>query len=147
MVGMRIQFGNVNKIEKFVINLPKKIDRELSRTNKNFMVQVLKSAKNKAPVDTGSLKESIKLKPVRRGKNVKRWKIVVTSPYALFQEEGFTPHTFFAGGAFNSSKMQPMKKYYVSKWTPFLQPAINEQIKTFDKKLNRAMDRAINKGR
>lgn len=143
MAGMRIQIRNVNKVENFLINLPKKLDKELSKTNKSFMTHVYKSARRKAPEDTGSLKESIKLKPFKKGKNVKKWKIVVESPYALFQEEGFTPHSFFAGGAFNSSKMVPMKTYHVSKWTPFLKPALSEQIKTFGKKLNQAVSRAI----
>lgn len=143
MVGMRIQISNLKETETFLIKLPKKIDRELTKTNRLFMEHVRDSAKRKAPEDTGSLKESIKLLPMRRGKNVKKWKLVVDSPHALFQEEGFTPHSFFAGGTFNSSKMSPMRTYHVSKWTPFLKPAVEEQLKTFDKKLNQSVRRSL----
>jgi hypothetical protein len=143
MVIIKVQ--NVNEVERFLINLPKKIDKELTYTNSNFMNRVMKSAKNRAPVDTGSLRESIKLMPVRRGKDVKKWQLTVTSPYALFQEEGFTPHSFYAGGALNSKKMIPGRNYFVSKWTPFIRPALDQQIKTFPDKLNTAMGRAIKK--
>ena len=141
----KVQIHNVDEVETFLINLPKKIEKELSVTNQSFMSMVLEGAKIRAPVDTGGLKESIKLQPVRRGKNVKKWKIVVGSPHALFQEEGFTPHSFFAGETFNSSKLAPGTSYFVSKWTPFMKPALNEQLSTFTEKLNNAMGRAIKK--
>lgn len=138
-----IQIQNVEKVERFLIELPKRIDKELTRTNEFFIDWVVEGAKVRAPVDTGGLKESIKKMPVRRGKNVKQWKIVVGSPHALFQEEGFTPHSFFAGADFNSSYLSPGGVFFVSKWTPFLKPALREQLKTFDDKLNNAMRRAI----
>lgn len=140
---IKIQIGNVDEVETFLINLPKKIDRELTNTNTLFMDMVATGARNRAPVDTGSLRDSIMVLPVKKGKNVKKWKIKVDSPYALFQEEGFTPHAFFAGGAFNSSKMAPGTTYFVSKYTPFLKPALDEQLKTFNKKLNTSIGRAI----
>lgn len=145
MVVIKIQ--NVDEVERFMINLPKRIERELTRTNTAFMERVMKSAKDKAPVDTGSLKESIKLLPVRKGKNVKKWQLVVSSPYALFQEEGFTPHAFYANPSrgFKSTYLSSGFTFFVSKWTPFVKPAINEQIKTFPNKLNTAMRRAIKK--
>lgn len=138
-----VKIRNVNTVEKFIIELPKNIDKQLSRNNTKFMERVLYSAKRNAPVDTGSLKDSIKLMPIRKGKNVKKWQIVVNSPYGLFQEEGFTPHSFFAGGAFNSSKLSPGTTYFVSKYTPFMKPALDSQIKSLSNGLNVAMERAI----
>ena len=140
---MKIEIRNLDVVERFMIYLPKKLDIELSKTNTNFMEAVRDGAKARAPVDTGGLKESIRLLPIRRGKNVKKWKLVVDEPHALFQEEGFTPLRFFAGSTFNSSKLAPGKSYFVSKCTPFLKPAIENEIKTFDKKLNAAIGRAI----
>lgn len=142
---IKIQIHNVDEVETFLINLPKKIERELSATNQSFMSMVLEGARIRAPVDTGGLKESIKLEPVKRGKNVKKWKIVVGSPYALFQEEGFTPHSFFAGGTINTTQPSIGKTWYVSKWTPFMKPALQAQLSTFNEKLNNAMGRAIKK--
>lgn len=140
---MRIQIKNIDKVEKFMITLPKKLDIELSKCNTSFMENVRDGAKARAPVDTGSLKESIRLTPIRKGKKVKKWKLVVEAPYALFQEEGFAPHRFFAGGAFNSSKLAPGKSYFVSKWTPFVKPALDNELRTFNRKINKAIRRAI----
>lgn len=142
---IQIKITNINEVEKYLIKLPMKIDKELVNTNTILMSNILKSAKRRVPVDTGSLRESIRLLPIRKGKNVKKWQLIVSSPYALFQEEGFTPHSFFAGGSFNSSKLAPNRRYFVSKWTPFVRPAVEDNIKTFPDKLNIAMGRAIRK--
>ena len=138
----RFQVRNMNKVETFMNNLPKKLDKELTKTNLRFMELVQSTTKRLVPTDTGSLKEDIRLLPVRRGKNIKKWKLVVDSPYALFQEEGFKPHSFFASNI-NSSKLAPGKRYFVSKFTPFLKPAVRRSLKTFSKKLNNAVGRAI----
>lgn len=140
---MQIQIHNVDKVETFLVKLPKKIEKELTKSNERFMIRVRNGAKARAPVDTGSLKDSIKLEPVKKGKNIKKWKLVVGSPYGLFQEEGFTPHRFYAGGALNSSKLSPGRSYFVSKWTPFVKPAMENELRTFDKKINKAIRRAI----
>lgn len=142
---IKIKISNVDEVEKFLITLPKKIDKELTYANTSLMSNIYKSARRRAPVDTDSLRESIQLPPVKKGKTTKKWQLVVNSPYALFQEEGFTPHSFYASGAFNSSKLSPGRRYFVSKWTPFVKPAFNEQIKSFSDKLKNAMGRAIKK--
>ena len=133
---VRVNIRNVEKVEKFVRELPIKLDRELSQGNQLWMESLRKKVKLRAPVDTGDLRESIKLAPVRRGQNVKQWRLVVNSPYALFQEEGFTPHRFFAGTGFNSSKLAPNRSYFVKKWTPFVGPALSESLQKFDSMLN-----------
>lgn len=143
MAAVMFQIQNVNKVETFLRELPAKIDRNLTRTNSDFMKSVRVSARRRVPKDTGSLKEDIVLEPVRRGKNVKKWKLVVRNPYAAFQEHGFTPHRFFAGPNINSSKLAPGKTYFVKKWTPFIDPALRHNLKTFPSKLNNAMRRSI----
>lgn len=140
---MRIQINNANEMETFLISIPKRLDVALSKNNTRFMERVRHGARARAPVDTGSLKESIKLEPMRKGKNVKKWKLVVSSPYGLFQEEGFTPHRFYAGGAFNSSKLSPGHSYFVSKWTPFVKPAMDNELRTFGKKIDKSIRRVI----
>lgn len=138
-----LDIRNVNEVERFIIELPKHIKKELTHSNMNFMMDVMRGAKRRAPIDTGSLKAGIRMVPIKMSKNVKNFKLVSESPYSLFQEEGFRPHSFFAGGAFNSSKLSPGTSYFVSKYTPFMQPALDEQLKTFDKKLNIAMQKAL----
>lgn len=134
---------NLNKVEKFIRLLPKRLDKSLSKTNLRFMEAVEKDAKKFAPVDTGELKESIRLAPVRKGKNVKIWKIVVDAPHALFQETGFTPHFFFADETVNSSKLAPGKRYWVKKWTPFLEPALQKNLQLWKNHLNVAVNTAV----
>ena len=140
---MKVDMKELQEVHKFVRELPKKLDRSLTRTNTLFMKALRKSAKLRAPKDTGELKDSIKLLPMRRGKNIKKWKLVVDAPHAVFQEVGFTPHYFFAGKTFNSSKMAPNVKYFVSKWKPFVEPALQKQLVTFGSKLNNAIRRVI----
>ena len=140
---MKVNMRELNEVRKFVRKLPKKLDRKVTQTNTLFMKAIRKSARLRAPKDTGELRESIKLLPISKGKNVKKWRLVVDAPHAIFQETGFTPHYFFAGKTFNSSKMMPGVKYYVSKWTPFVEPALQKQLVEFDNKLNNAVNRAI----
>lgn len=140
---IRINIKELNKTRRFVRELPKKLDREITRTNTFFMKAVRKSAKLRAPKDTGELKDSIRLLPIRKGKNIKKWKLVVDAPHAIFQEVGFTPHVFFAGKTFNSAKMMPGRKYYVSKWKPFIEPALQKQLSKFDNRLSRAVGRVV----
>jgi len=135
----RIDIKGDKKVNKLLFELPKKLDRSLSRTNLAFMKSVRKSAKLRAPRDTGSLAEDIKLSPVRIGKNVKIWKITVDNPAAAPQEFGFKPH--FAP-IFNSSKM-PQGVYFIKKNTPFLKPALESNLSKFSQKLNNAVGRAI----
>lgn len=142
---IKVEFKNVDVVEKFIISLPKKIRKELYRNNSRFMLKVKDGAKRRAPVDTGSLKESITLLPVRKGKKVNKWKLAVNSPYGLFQEAGFTPHSFFAGEGFNSSKLAPGSSYFVSKWTPFVKPSLDAEIKFFMDSIDKSMKRSFRK--
>ena len=128
-MAARIQFKGLNETVKFMAELPKKLDKELSKTNTEFMTNVKNDAKKLAPRDTGELKESIKLDPVRKGSNVKKWKLVVHAFHGIHQEEGFEPHFAFVR---NSSKMAP-GRYFVRKNTPFMKPALE---RNFNKYLN-----------
>lgn len=135
----------LNQITKFITNLDKKVITRISKSNEDFMRRVKKGAKNRAPIDTGALKDSIKLLPVRKGKNVKIWKLVAGNntgaEHAIFQEEGFRPHR---APIFNSSKLSP-GVYMVSKFTPFIKPAVESQLNKFSQKLGEAVIKAIKK--
>ena len=134
-----VQQFTIGQYIRYLKDLPKNIENNLSITNETFMRRVKKSAKLRAPRDTASLAEDIKMAPKRQGKNVKIWKIIVDNPAAAPQEFGFTPH--FAP-ILNSSKMKP-GIYFVRKNTPFLIPAIENQLSNFPKQLNESAGRAI----
>lgn len=138
---VRIQFKGLKETETFMINLPKKLDEELSKTNQEFMENLENDAKSLAPKDTGHLKESIHLEPMRKGANIKKWKLVVGAEHGIFQEEGFTPHFAFIR---NSSKLAP-GRYFVSKWTPFMKPAFERNEQKYLNMLTISTKRALAK--
>lgn len=139
MSASRIDFNGRDKLRRFFVRMPKDLDRFVSKTNLRFMKKVRDTAKRLSPKDTGSLEEDIRLAPVRRGKDIKIWKIVVDNPAAAPQEFGFQPH--FAP-ILNSSKIPP-GVYFVQKNTPFLRPALEQELSLFSQKLNDAVRRAI----
>ena len=141
MVGAKITFKGLEKTSRFIAELPKKLDRELSKTNQEFMENVKTDAIKLAPRDTGELKESIKLEPVRKGTNVKKWKLVVNALHGLYQEEGFTPHFAFIR---NSSKLAP-RRYWVKKNTPFVKPALERNYNRYLNMLTVSTKRALAK--
>lgn len=142
MAGIKMQFNGLKKFDNFIINLPKKLDRELSKNNQEFMESVENDAKEFAPKDTHELEESIKLEPVRKGENVKRWKIVVHAPYGTHQEEGFTPHFAYIT---KSNKFKVPSRRWVSKWTPFMKPAFEKNIAKYLNMLTISTKRALAK--
>ncbi len=141
MVNIRVEINELNKVEKFIRQVPEKVTRSIDGTNLLFMKAVRKSAKLRAPVDTRELRDSIKLLPAKKSKNTKIWKLVVDAPHAGFQEHGFKPHY---APIYGSRKMAP-GIYFVSKFKPFLEPALKHNLKTFSEKLNHAVGGAIKK--
>ena len=139
-MSIRIRINNIDKVESFMIQLPKRLDKELSKSNLDFMNKVLETARFYAPVDTGGLKEDIMLEPVKQGMNIKKWSIISGAPYSLFQEEGFTPHEFFLPN--DSAKLQGGKSYYASKWTPFMKPAVDHNINLLTQSLQKGVSKA-----
>jgi len=140
---MRIEVKGLKRVNRFLIQLPKKLDKELTRTNENFIDDIVMTAKARAPKDTGELKESIhKVKTITKGK-IKQFKVVVDAPHAAFQELGFTPHAFYADETLNSSKLSPNRRYYVRKNTPFLVPAFDQEITKLTKRINLGVTKLI----
>ena len=141
MTESRVSTKGGDKVRNYFIKMPKKLDKFVSRGNLRFMEKVRDDAKRFSPKDTGSLEKDIKLGPVRRGKNIKIWKIIVDNPAAGPQEFGFAPH--FAP-IINSSKIPP-GIYFVRKNTPFIRPALEKNLSLFSQKLNTVVRRAIAK--
>jgi len=142
MVGAKITFKGLDEVHRFIIKLPKKLDTYLSKTNEDFMEDLKNTAVDMAPEDTGELKASIQREPVRKGKNVKIWKVVVNAPHGIYQEEGFTPHFAFIR---NSSKLRTPGRYWVSKWTPFMKPAFEKNKAKYLNMLTVSTKRALAK--
>jgi len=139
---VRVELRGLAKVNKFIKKLPKKVSKELTKTNTKFMEDVRDTAIKIAPKDTGALSNTIILEPVRKGKNVKKWKIIVDAPYAVFQEKGFKPHLINPTQII-SDKYPVNGSWYVKKNTPFIAPAVEQHIKKLNKKLSNAIDKAI----
>lgn len=136
---VRIEISGDKKIMQYLINLPKKLDNSLIRTNEQFMKDVRKSAKLRAPKDTSETSKSIQIKKtITRGRK-KQWKLVVNSRAAIYQELGFKPHWAYIKG---SRKLKD-GMYFVSKSKPFLAPAIDAQLAKFDQKINKSVDMSL----
>jgi len=142
MVEAKITFKGLKKNHNFFINLPKKLDKYLSKTNDDFMEDLKMEAIDMAPEDTGDLKASIKKEPVRKGKNIKIWKVVVNAPYGIHQEEGYTPHYTYVTRS-NKYPNRVPGKWFVSKFTPFMKPAFEKNKAKYLNMLSVSTKRAL----
>jgi len=136
---VRIDIKGLKEVHRFFNRLPKEMDKELSKTNESFIIDVQRTAKKIAPKDTGWLRSSIVREPVRKGKFVKKWKLVVEAPHGIHQEKGFKPHMVYIR---NSAKLAP-GFYFVKKNTPFMKPAVERNIQKFFNQLAISTSKSI----
>jgi hypothetical protein len=135
----KVLMTKMTKVEKMILELPKKEEKVLSRNNIKFIKMVKKSAKLMAPRDTGELANSISARKTLTKGKTQQYLLEVTAPHAVFQEEGFTPHFAYIR---NSSKLAP-GVYFVKKNTPFVKPSIERNIPRFFDRLNKGVRRAV----
>lgn len=144
MAEITINITGLNELNTYLVNLPKKLDKELGKVNKNFASFVQKSAKLRAPQGpTGNLKDSISI----RGKNDKIT-ISVDSPYAYFQEFGFAPHMIYPNMdnrlGIKLKDLGITHPLWVSHFQPFMQPALEAGLNHLPIWLNQATEKALN---
>jgi len=136
---MKVEMNNLDITKNFVIKLAGKEFKALSRSNERFLKFIKKSAKLRAPRDTGELAESIHSgRTITKGRKQQR-KLIVSAGHAVVQEEGFRPHKALI---LNSSKISP-GVYFVRKNTPFIKPAIEANLGKFVQNLNLEVGRAM----
>lgn len=141
-----IKFNGVNNLINYFEQLPENIASELSKTNHQFLKDVRKSAKLRAPRDSGRLADSMMITKTKTKDKMDQWKLEVRAPYGIFQEFGFTPHVFLSDPGrpgFKTNKLPLGQHLFVKKFTPFLQPAIEHNLVSFTERLNNSMNRAI----
>ena len=135
----KVEITGGEKVNKLVLELPKKEENVLSKGNMKFLKMVRKSAKLMAPRDTTQLATSISIRPTKTKGKIQQYLLQVTTPHAIYQEEGFRPHWAYIR---NSSKLPP-GLYFVRKNTPFVKPAIEKNLNKFFQGLNKGVGRAI----
>lgn len=117
------------------------------------MKAVQKSAKLRSPRFTGALAQSIRYIKLKN-----QFKIIVESPYGIFQEFGFRPHyvqlmrstragLVVADWAATKGIKDWKGSIFVSKHKPFIMPALELNIAKLPMMLSQGAKKAINKSR
>ena len=142
---VQIQIQGLKELNGYLRRLPRNLRNELSKESEQFMLDVRKSAKLRAPRDTGELAESIHVELT--GAN--EWTLFVDSPHGVFQEEGFTPHFVYTGWPnFITRKPYPQNTWItVSKHKPFVRPALEHNLSRLSQRLSKATKRVIKGGK
>lgn len=150
---IQVHIKGIDEVNKFLISLPKNLSKALNREKIDFLKRVRKSAKLRAPRFTGKLADSIKVIGTEKQKEAR---LVVESPYGIFQEEGFRPHwvelrrSTRAGGVIADWAAQKgisgqTGSIFVSKFTPFIKPALEKNLSELAQRLNIIVKDAIKK--
>ena len=144
---IKVEIRGAKRVNRLFANLPATLNKEILKTSTEFMTAVQKSAKLRAPRMTGRLAKSIHLKKTRKT----TIKLIVDSPYGMFQDKGFKPHLIYSdmgdrmggtvGGLFNSFD----SAFFVKKFTPFITPALEHNLSNLPKALSRGTNEAIKK--
>lgn len=151
---IQIQIRGIKRTQKFMASLSRTTNQELILKMDEFMKFVQKSAKLRAPKFTGALARSIILRKTRKNEI----KIIVDSPYGIFQEEGFRPHyvqlfrSTRAGGTVAdwaaAKGISPTKNsIFVSRHTPFIAPALEAGLNQLPHMLSDGIKKAVQKAK
>ncbi len=137
---IKIQVMGAREAIRTLSRIPRELNREISRGSGEFMKNVRKSAKLRAPRDTSQLKDSIKLEKLKNG-----WIINVESPYGIYQEEGFKPHWVHSDMIKGSNKLKRQGFFWVEKSKPFIKPALEHNLSNLSNILSKSSKLAIQK--
>ena len=138
----------------YLEGLDNRVDKELSRGNLQFMKDIRKSAKLRAPRDTAKTAKSIRLEQTKTQGKTKQWKLIVDSRAGYFQEIGFKPHWIFVqrgyvydkhGKSDQRTRKLPDGFHWVSKNKPFIRPAVEKNLSKYSQMSNKALRRALRK--
>lgn len=149
---MTIEIKGLDKVRKLTAKLPQELTKEMMKVSMQFMRNVQKSAKLRAPRDTGFLASQLIIR--------KKAKIIILSTgeayYAYYQEFGFTPH-IIPKGYFQQHGMapsipgqfisRPSGYAFVGRSKPFMIPAMEINIAKLPNLLNKSSKKAIDKAR
>lgn len=142
---VKIELRGTQKLLRTLQRLPRELNKQVSDGSGVFMKRVQKSAKLRAPRMTGELAQSIRVRRLRNG-----WTLIVGSPYGIYQEEGFRPHWVHAGTKTKNKLVSIGNAYniagfmFVSKFTPFVTPALEMNLSNLGTIMAQKAKKAIN---
>jgi hypothetical protein len=149
---IQINITGLGRVQKFLAQLPNAVEKEALLKSEQFMRDVMKSAKLRAPSDTGFLKSQLMIKKV--GKNLTLG--TGDAYYAYFQEFGFRSHLIpyeyfeqhYTSPATSGMFTSPISGFsWVKRSHPFLFPALEANIPKLPGILANAVNNAITKSR
>ena len=147
---LKIQIQGLDRLNRFIVELPKKTEKEVMMVSAEFMRDTQKSAKLRAPRKTGELAKSILVS--KKGKSML---LQVSSPYGIFQEEGYRGHWVHAGlptrnslgtigDALNFAGFMYLKG---SEGKHFIQFALEKNLSNLPNLLQKGINNAIKKSK
>jgi len=144
---MSVSINGAENVSNVLLNLPKKMEKEIMIANEEFTLFIQRSAKARAPKDTGLLAKSIIIK-----KRQRKIEILVDAPYGIYQELGFTPHWVHSSmstrvGGTIGSRLGRKGFIFVQRFKPFIAPAVSMAISRLPMLMERAIEKAVVKSR
>lgn len=148
-----IMIKGLERVQRLISKLPKEINLEINKKSSEFMAFVQKSAKLRAPRNTGFLADQIRV--FKKGKTI----VLNTGEayYAHYQEFGFTPHVipteFIEQHAALSPNIpgqfvfNPKGFARVARHKPFIFPALESGLSNLPNMLSIGTKNAIEKAR
>jgi hypothetical protein len=143
------------KIFHILGTLPDEIDKRMSVSNITFLRAVKKSARLRIARHkmSGELSESMRILPTKRKGKTKQTKLVVLSPYGIYQEEGYKGHFVHAGtptknklgtigDVYNIAGFMWIKRF---SGLHFMRDAVEKQLSTFSQKIDKSVKGVIKK--
>jgi hypothetical protein len=140
---IRVTMQGSDRVSSMLLKLPGELGKEINRTSEEFLKAVKKSAKIRAPTDTGEMKNTIQV--IKFGP--KSWQLSVDSPHGIYQELGFSPHWIHSDMIMGTQKLDRTGFFWVKKSTPFVKPALESELTKLSAKLGSATQKAIAKSR
>lgn len=141
-----VKIKGLEKTQKFIVEFPKKLEKNIINVQKDFCSLVQKSAKLRSPRITGELANSIKIELKNKEINV-----VVDSPYAYFEEFGFRPHWIHSSMDNRMGRkvgdILGKNGFIYVQWSgkPFIQPAMEIGLNKIDFMLENAVTKSLGK--
>ena len=143
-MAIQISIQGLERVNHFLVKLPKNVTNEIEMAGDEFSKFVQKSAKLRAPKDTHELANSITVTHPKKN----RIEVTVNSPYGIFQETGFRPHWIHTNQIIGSNKLEQIygttpRFIFVSKFTPFIQPALAQGLINLPNLIQTHLNKAI----
>lgn len=137
----------------------RQFEQEVEETMRQTGEEIVEDMKNRVPVQTGRLRDSIRCETVRQGNTVTT-KIIADAKSDGFNADGVniepTPYANFVEHGTEGTWYYPVKEINDKgeehvRWVethgqaanPFLEPAVDDGIKSIGEKLSKAMKEAI----